>query len=127
MAVQPALSLSINSFVYVGQNDKSMTSSALSTARHVNLILCQPHTLRGCLIDVMNLTSLISILRHSGQCFGNVTLYLMISKVYVKENILKIYIYLLSTIRYITFFKVILIFSKDHDNSAQITFFVMKN
>ena len=33
--------------VYICQNDKPMTSLALSTAHQVNTSLCQPHSLKG--------------------------------------------------------------------------------
>ena len=42
--------------VYICQNDKPMTSLALSTAHQVNTKLCQPHSLKGCLIFVINLS-----------------------------------------------------------------------
>ena len=42
--------------VYICQNDKSMTSLALSTAHQVNTNLCQPHSLKGCHIFVINLS-----------------------------------------------------------------------
>ena len=41
--------------VYIGQNDKPMSSLALSTAHEVNTNLCQPHSLKGCHIFVKNL------------------------------------------------------------------------
>ena len=41
--------------VYICQNDKSMTSLALSTAHQVKTNLCQPHSLKGCHIFVINL------------------------------------------------------------------------
>ena len=34
--------------VYICQNDKPMTSLALSTAHQVNTNLCQPHSLKSC-------------------------------------------------------------------------------
>ena len=34
--------------VYICQNDKPMTSLALSTAHQVNTNLCQPHSLKTC-------------------------------------------------------------------------------
>ena len=42
--------------VYICQNDKPMTSLALSTAHQVNTNLCQPHSLKGCHIFVINLS-----------------------------------------------------------------------
>ena len=41
--------------VYICQNDKPMTSLALSTAHQVKTNLCQPHSLKGCHIFVINL------------------------------------------------------------------------
>ena len=41
--------------VYICQNDKPMTSLALSTAHQVKTNLCQPHNLKGCHIFVINL------------------------------------------------------------------------
>ena len=43
------------SHVYICQNDKPMTSLALSTAHQVKTNLCQPHSLKGCHIFVINL------------------------------------------------------------------------
>ena len=42
--------------VYICQNDKPMTSLALSTAHQVKTNLCQPHSLKGCHIFVINLS-----------------------------------------------------------------------
>ena len=42
--------------VYICQNDKPMTSLALSTAHQVHTNLCQPHSLKGCHIFVINLS-----------------------------------------------------------------------
>ena len=41
--------------VYICQHDKPMTSLALSTAHQVKTNLCQPHSLKGCHIFVINL------------------------------------------------------------------------
>ena len=41
--------------VYICQNDKPMTSLALSTAHQVKTNLCQPHSLKSCHIFVINL------------------------------------------------------------------------
>ena len=41
--------------VYIYQNDKSMTSLALSTAHQINTNLCQPHWLKGCHTFVIKL------------------------------------------------------------------------
>ena len=41
--------------VYICQNDKPMTSLALSTAHQVKTNLCQSHSLKGCHIFVINL------------------------------------------------------------------------
>ena len=42
--------------VYICQNDKPMTSLALSTAHQVKTNLCQPHSLKCCHIFVINLS-----------------------------------------------------------------------
>ena len=42
--------------VYICLNDKPMGSLALSTAHQVNTNVCQPHSLKGCHIFVMNLS-----------------------------------------------------------------------
>ena len=42
--------------VYICQNDKPMTSLALSTAHQVNTNLCQLHSLKDCHIFVINLS-----------------------------------------------------------------------
>ena len=42
--------------VYIFQNDKPMTGLALSTAHQVNTNLCQPHSLKGCHIFVIDLS-----------------------------------------------------------------------
>ena len=42
--------------VHICQNDKLMTSLALSTAHQVKTNLCQPHSLKGCQIFVINLS-----------------------------------------------------------------------
>ena len=42
--------------VYICKNDKPMTSLALSTAHQVNTSLCQPHSLKGCHIFVIDLS-----------------------------------------------------------------------
>ena len=44
------------SLVYNCQNDKLMTSLTLSTAHKVKTNLCQPYSLKGCHIFVINLS-----------------------------------------------------------------------
>ena len=46
--------------VYICQNDNPMTSLALSTAHQVKKKLCQPHSLKGCHIFVINLPNIAS-------------------------------------------------------------------
>ena len=95
---------------YICQNDKPMTSLALSTAHQVNTNLFLPHTLKGCHIFVINLSktcrpqfhffavdgSQVSILHQIPNNFGNASIYL--DKLEILSNKFSAkYIHILST------------------------------
>ena len=77
--------------VYICQNDKHMTSLALSTAHQVNTNLCQPHSLKSCHIFGKDLSktchpqylffavdgSQVPIKHQIPKHFGNVSIYLV--------------------------------------------------
>ena len=94
--------------VYICQNDKPMTSLALSTAHQVKTNLCQPHSLKGCHIFVINLpkTSVsISCCRwqsganiaSTSKHFGNASIYLV--KLQILSNKLVQNVYMSSVLK----------------------------
>ena len=106
--------------VHICQNDKPMTSLALSTAHKVKTNLCQPHSLKGCHIFVINLSKTC----HSQFLFyavdGNESIYHVKLQILSKELVQNIYIS--SVLKARSQFAVRFMKFHEKDSSAQNTF-----
>ena len=92
--------------VYICQNDKPMTCLALSTAHQVKTNLCQPHSLKGCHIFVINLPktchpqflfhavdgSRVPIYHQIPKHFGNASIYLVKLQILSNKLVQNVYI-----------------------------------